>query len=158
MASIAKFDTWQSTAGTTRGTILQALDFRSTAADKTVADPSEITVMSATITTAANSKLFVVYHTGQLGRSASQVNAKIRFTIDGVSAGNWDTNHYFYPETAWILIRPVFTMPWVSGALTAGSHTVAVIGGAYNGSVTYDYQTTGTPDRCSRLQIMEISG
>lgn len=157
MASLAKFDKWQSTAGVTRGTVLQALEFRSTPTDKTVADGSEVTIMSASITVEANSKLFIVYHSGQMQRSIAQVNPKIRFNIDGSNAGGWDTNHYFYPESGWILFRPVVTMPWVSSALSAGTHTIAVIGGAYNGSITYDYQTSEV-SRASRLQIMEISG
>jgi hypothetical protein len=161
MTSYAKFDTWQSTAGTTRGSVIQVLEFRSIAGDKSVTDTSSVDIITANVMTKANSKLYIIYHTGQMQKSSGQTNPKLSFTIDGIDAGFWGTNHYFYQDggaNTTDIIRGVATLPFISNNLIAGNHVIKVTGTAYNGTITYDYQSSSQPNRRSRMTIMEISG
>lgn len=160
MTSYAKFDKWQSTAGVTRQSVIQVQEYRSIAGPKSGTDSASVVIMTANITTQANSKLYIIWHSGQLQKSIGQCNPKIQFFIDGVESGSWATNHYFYPDggATTDTFRPVFTTPFITNSLGPGEHVIEIVGSAYNGTITYDYQSDSQPSRRSRMTIMEISG
>lgn len=139
------------------GAVVQVAEVRSAAGDKS-ASTSIVDIISTTFTTKlANSKLLLMWHSGQVSMSAPQVNMMIYFTIDGTDISDFTTNHYFYGDNNTGLFRHVVTIPVMSGALSLGAHTVKVRGQAYNGTATYDFQSSSSPERRSRLVIMEVA-
>ena len=119
------------------GTVIQAksVGFTSSSAVNVTAPSGSADLMSTTMTVQANSKVMMWFDSHQTSLSGTNVNPDVYFNVDGsnVSAG---TNHYFYQSGG----RTVINIMFLTGTLSAGSHTFKVIGRAYNGTVTYNYQ------------------
>jgi hypothetical protein len=160
MASIAKFDNRLFSDGTPVQMIKQVTQVRSTAVAKSSSNSaSVVSIISTSITTEANSRLFLWFQ-GHYTQSHAQDNIDMFFKIDGVAVGEWETRHYFYNDTANTgTFRPAVDFPFVSPVLTAGSHTVEVLFSGSQGNATVIFDPyTGYTDRASRLILMEISG
>ena len=139
------------------GAVVQVSEVRAAARDKS-ASSSAVDIISTTFTTKlASSKLLLMWHSGQVSMSGPQVNMMIYFTIDGTDISDFTTNHYFYGDNNTANFRHVVTIPIMTGALSMGAHTIKVRGQAYNGTATYDFQSTSSPERRSRLVIMEVA-
>lgn len=140
------------------GSIVQVQEYRSVAGDKTASSGAYVNIMSVTFTTKfANSKLFLTYYSGQMNPGSAQSNPMFEFQIDGVAIPNMSTNHIFYSDSGSFTTRPTVTIPIMTGQLTQGSHTVLVRGGAYNSTYTFDFQSSGSNERSSRLIVMEVA-
>jgi len=119
------------------GKVLQVLETGWTSSSATVVNGTPIKLMSLSITAQANSKVLVFMSTGQTNNSGSNTNPRCHLRVDGIQFTG-DTNHWFYGVDS----RAVINMQGLSGVLTAGTHTVEMWGGSYNGAVTYNYQTS----------------
>ena len=119
------------------GTVVQAKSVGYTSSSAvSVASPSgSADLMSTTMTVQANSKVMMWFDSHQTELSQTNCNPNMYFEIDG-SQVSTDTNHYFYQNGGRTVISKIF----MSNALTAGSHTFKVIGKAFNGTVTYNFQ------------------
>ena len=116
----------------------------------TVSGSSTAVLMTITITTKANSKVMMWFESGQIGGHVTDSNANIYFSVDG-TAVDTGTQHYFYGAAMRPVINKIFL---TTSALSAGSHTFTIIGAAYNGTITYNYQGTQT----GLFMIQEIAG
>ncbi len=121
-----------------------------------ISSGSTAVICSTTITVKANSKLAVWGHSGQIQSDATGQNANM--LIQWVDSGGTTTNisdhngnHYGWDQTDNVE-RQFTTSQGISGALSAGTYTVRLLGGAYNGPVTMNYQSQG-----SHMIIQEIS-
>jgi hypothetical protein len=100
--------------------------------------------------------LLLDYYSGQFIVSVADTNAEFFIEIDGVDQG-LETSHIFYGGGS--SFRQIFNVSLLSQqVLSAGSHTINVIGNRYNtGSVTYNYQvSSSTTARRGRMTVMEI--
>tara|TARA_R110000868_G_scaffold81644_3_gene230891 strand:+ start:910 stop:2565 length:1656 start_codon:yes stop_codon:yes gene_type:complete len=117
---------------------------------------ADVTVISTTITILANSKIAVWFQSGQIQNSggASNPNFLIKHTIGSTTVNISDhlSNHWDYNTGKTSDARIFMTGLGISGSLSAGTYTVAVIGNVYNGTATFNYQGLG-----STLIIQEIS-
>ena len=117
---------------------------------------SDVTVISTTITILANSKIAVWFQSGQIQNSSgpSNPNFLIKHTIGSTTTNISDhnSNHWDYNTGKTSDARIFMTGLGISGSLSAGTYTVAVIGNVYNGTATWNYQNIG-----STLIIQEIS-
>ena len=119
------------------GTVVQAksVGYTSSSAVSVAAPSGSADLMSTTMTVQANSKVMMWFDSHQTSLSQTNCNPNVYFNVDGsnVSPG---TNHYFYQHGG----RTVINIMCLTGTLSAGSHTFKIIGRAYNGTVTYNYQ------------------
>tara|TARA_Y100001963_G_scaffold41715_1_gene58466 strand:+ start:276 stop:2024 length:1749 start_codon:yes stop_codon:yes gene_type:complete len=122
-----------------------------------ISSGSSAVICSTTITVQEGSKLAVWGHSGQIQNDGNGQNPNM--LIQWVSAdGNTTTNisdhngnHYGWDASTHVE-RMFITSQGISGTLSAATYTVRLLGGAYNGSVTMNYQDQG-----SHMIIQEIS-
>ena len=137
------------------GMVLQTKEaYGSTATS--ISSGSSAVICSTTITVKENSKLAVWGHSGQIQSSSTGQNANmlIQWENSGGTTTNisdHNGNHYGWDQTDNVE-RQFMTSQGISGALSAGTYTVRLLGGAYNGPVTMNYQGQG-----SHMIIQEIS-
>ena len=142
-------------SSTTGGMVLQTKEVYASSATS-ISSGSTAVICSTTITILENSKLCVWGHSGQILNNATGQNANM--LIQWVDSGGTVTNisdhsgnHYGWDQTHNI-DRQFMTSQGISGALSAGTYTVRLLGGAYGGAVTMNYQNIG-----SHMIIQEIS-
>ena len=132
------------------GSVLQAqITGYTSSSPIVVSNTGSATLMTITITVRANSKVMMWFDSHQTALSGTNVNPNVTFAMDGSDISP-DTNHYFYQSGGRTVIHKIF----LTGALSAGSHTFTVVGEAYNGSVTYNYQSNNG----GRFMLQEIAG
>ena len=137
------------------GHVIQVQEFRG-GAELTTTGPV-VDIINASITTkSTSSRLYIQYYTGQILVESVSSNPRITFFVDGVDQG-LDTDHIFYG--AGTGFRPVVTIPVLStSTVSAGVHTVSVKGSSYNsGLIRYNYQSSGSDARRSRLIVIEVA-
>jgi len=125
--------------------------------ETSISSGSSAVICSTTITVQEGSKLAVWGHSGQVQNDGNGQNANM--LIQWVSAdGNTTTNisdhngnHYGWDASTHVE-RMFITSQGISGTLSAATYTVRLLGGAYNGNVTMNYQSQG-----SHMIIQEIS-
>jgi hypothetical protein len=170
MTSTMRFDKWENSLGQgsaqidssgnfySPGSVVQVQEYRSVTGDKTVTSSTTVDIITASFTTKfANSRLFLTYFSGQMNPGSPQSNARFNFLINGVAISDFETDHIFYSDSGTFTTRSVVTIPIMTPAVTKGTHTVVVRGGSFNANYTFDFQSTLTPARRSRLIIMEIA-
>ena len=107
------------------------------------------------ITIGASSRLVIFFDTGQFVKSSAGANASFRFLVDNVPiAFNTEFGHHHWHIGYGSNAGREDHFGWyVSGLLSAGTHTILQQGGAYGDSVTFKYQ-----NRYQRYMIQEIAG
>ena len=114
-------------------------------------------ICSTTITVKENSKIAVWGHSGQIQNDGNSQNPNMLIqyvTADGNTTTNisdHNGNHYGWDASTHVE-RMFMTSQGISAAVSAGTYTVRLLGGAYGGSVTMNYQNQG-----SHMIIQEIS-
>ena len=167
MTSIIKVDTLQKANGATptaadlginvTGNVLKTHYMKSpndTQAVVTTGAWNTIDTLSVT-TIGASSRLVIFFDTGQFVKSGANANAGFRFLVDNVPIVlNTEYGHHHwhigYGSNA---AREGHFGWYVSGLLSAGTHTILQQGEAYGDSVTFKYQ-----GRYQRYMIQEIAG
>ena len=143
-------------SSTTGGMVLQTKEVYASSSTS-ISSGSTAVICSTTITILANSKICVWGHSGQILNNATGQNANMKIqhvTADGnttTDISDHSGNHYGWDQTHNI-DRQFMTTQGISAALSAGTYTVRLLGGAYGGDVTMNYQSIG-----SHMIIQEIS-
>ena len=125
--------------------------------ETSISSGSTAVICSTTITVQEGSKLAVWGHSGQILNNATGQNANMliqHVTADGnttTDISDHNGNHYGWDQSHNI-DRQFMTSQGISGTLSAQTYTVRLLGGAYNGDVTMNYQSQG-----SHMIIQEIS-
>ena len=168
MPSYAQFDSWQSTAGIAKQTIIQMIHFQSPYGEVSVASNGTGTLGSQTVTVQANSRLYIHVMSSQYTTipNATNWNGRVIPTINGSYfpyAEQDAYNHAFYDDAgSSTRIRHIQSHFVVSNNLTAGTYTINLECSTYNGIVTFNYQsgTQSSPNnnRRARMLIMEVAG
>jgi hypothetical protein len=142
-------------SSTTGGLVLQTKEVYANTSTS-ISSGGTAVICSTTITVLANSKIAVWAHSGQIQNDGNGQNPTM--LIQHVDSGNTVTNisdhqgnHYGWDASTHVE-RMFTTSQGISGALSAGTYTVRILGGAYNGTVTMNFQNQG-----SHMIIQEIS-
>ena len=119
---------------------------------------SDVTVVTTTITVLEGSKVAVWFQSGQISNpgNASNPNFKIQWVNSGgtvTDISDHGSNHWYYDIGKSTDARVMMTGQGISGALSAGTYTIRVLGNVYNGTATFNYQNIQ-----SHLILQEISG
>jgi hypothetical protein len=171
MTSIIKVDQIQTAAGAAptaadlginvTGNVLKTHYMKSPDANQVVVTADNTgntwtTIDTLSVTTIGeSSRLVIFFDTAQFVKSAADANASFRFLVDNVPiAMNTEFGHHHwhigYGSNS---AREAHFGWYVSGLLSAGTHTILQQGGAYGDSVTFKYQ-----GRYQRYMIQEIAG
>ena len=111
-----------------------------------------VTIISTTITVLANSRLAVWFNSGQILSAGNLSNPNFEIKVDNASISDQNSNHYWYDTSKGTSGRVFMQGQAISGALSAGTRTITVIGNVYNGSATFNYQSQG-----AHIIVQEIS-
>ena len=167
MTSIIKVDQIQTAAGSTptaadlgintTGTVLKTHYMKSpndTQVVVTTGAWNTIDTLSVT-TIGASSRLVIFFDTGQFVKSSANANASFRFLVDNVPIllNTEFGHHHWHIGFGSNSAREGHFGWYVSGLLSAGTHTILQQGEAYGDSVTFKYQ-----GRYQRYMIQEIAG
>ena len=167
MTSIIKVDQIQTAAGSTptaadlgintTGTVLKTHYMKSpndTQVAVTTGSWNTIDTLSVT-TIGTSSRLVIFFDTGQFVKSSANANAGFRFLVDNVPIvlNTEFGHHHWHIGYGSNSAREGHFGWYVSGLLSAGTHTILQQGEAYGDSVTFKYQ-----GRYQRYMIQEIAG
>ena len=167
MTSIIKVDQIQTAAGATptaadlgintTGTVLKTHYMKSpnnTQVAVTTGSWNTIDTLSVT-TIGTSSRLVIFFDTGQFVKSSANANPGFRFLVDNVPIvlNTEFGHHHWHIGYGSNSAREGHFGWYVSGLLSAGTHTILQQGGAYGDSVTFKYQ-----GRYQRYMIQEIAG
>lgn len=167
MTSIIKVDTLQKANGATptaadlginvAGNVLKTHYMKSpndTQVAVTTGAWNTIDTLSVT-TIGASSRLVIFFDTGQFVKSSANANAGFRFLVDNVPIvlNTEFGHHHWHIGYGSNSAREGHFGWYVSGLLSAGTHTILQQGEAYGDSVTFKYQ-----GRYQRYMIQEIAG
>jgi hypothetical protein len=112
------------------------------------------TMTSLNVTTTGNSKLLIWAHSGQILKPYDNANPQMRIEVNGTFIGSaHDGNHYWYATAGAnsTSARVWLTNFGASGTLSAGTHTIRLVAGAYGAGHTFNYQN----QNC-HMVIMEV--
>lgn len=167
MTSIIKVDQIQTAAGATptaadlgintTGTVLKTHYMKSpnnTQVAVTTGSWNTIDTLSVT-TIGTSSRLVIFFDTGQFVKSSANANPGFRFLVDNVPIvlNTEFGHHHWHIGYGSNSAREGHFGWYVSGLLSAGTHTILQQGEAYGDSVTFKYQ-----GRYQRYMIQEIAG
>jgi len=171
MTSIIKVDQIQTAAGSTptaadlgintTGTVLKT-HYMKSPNDTQVAVTNDntgntwTTIDTLSVTTIGeSSRLVIFFDTGQFVKSGANANASFRFLVDNVPIllNTEYGHHHWHVGYGSNSAREAHFGWYVSGLLSAGTHTILQQGGAYGDAVTFKYQ-----GRYQRYMIQEIAG
>jgi len=141
--------------GITTGKLLQVKQVGFDIAETSLSSDSNMDIFDTSITTQSNSKLLCFVETGQLNRTTSSANLRIRFEVDGtdvsrhLSTDDGTGNHWWYQTAG----RVVYSFHVLTPALTAASHNITVNATSLYGGFTINYQGKYQ----GQLTMMEIA-
>ena len=132
-------------------------EYNSTAA--AVTGSATTVVIGMDITVKQGSKVAVWFHSGQILNTSTGTNPNGHLQwVTGSGAGQTITNityqnhnHYWWDQSDNI-DRNFISTQGMSGALSAGTYNIRFLGGTYNGTTTWNYQSQG-----SHLIVQEIA-
>jgi len=137
------------------GMVLQTKEeYNSTAASVTGSGTTVVVGMD--ITVKEGSKVAVWFHSGQILNSSTGTNpnGKLQWVNSGgtvTDISDQNHNHYWWDQTDNI-DRNFFSTQGMSGALSAGTYNIRFLGGTYQGTTTWNYQSKG-----AHLIVQEIA-
>jgi hypothetical protein len=142
------------------GKVLQVQRLISDSFDVSISAVGEYSILSKTITVSEGSKLLIFAESGQIQmNSFAQNNPSIGISVDSTIVIDRDhTNHAWYNVLRNNDARTFINTTGMTGALTAGSHTIEIIAGIQtNGeTIVYGYQGGGG-NRRANVVVWEIA-
>jgi hypothetical protein len=155
MASIAKFDTWQNSAGVNYGTVLQVVQTSAGGTETTINGVASPTVLSASITPRfTTSKVLILIHSsGACDPTSSDYSFGERISRNG-------TQVYFNGERIYGNIATMIIESWSTNyldspsSISALTYTYAMVG-SNRGQVRYNRGGSGSSG--ATMTLLEIA-